>query len=339
MLRGHGGPDQLEVSDNAPEPTPARGEVLIHVGAAGINNTDIWAREGAYGTSTDGAAVAGWQRSPLRFPRIQGADVVGRIVDVGQAVSRDRVSQRVIVDPEMRDDDGRCVALLGSERDGGFAEYLTVPASNAFPIDSELTDAELATFPIAWITAHRMLSKVPCVAGDHMLVTGASGGVGTALIQLGALKGLEIVAVVSTGKDAAVLDLGARAAVLRDEPDPVTQLRTVLGGTQLDIVADVVGGPLFGSWLSELRPEGSCVVAGAIVDPMVCIDLRTVYLREIAIVGSTGGLRADFEAIVALIESKAIRPVLADTYRFSDVHAAQDRFRRKDFVGSLVLLP
>src|SRR5690625_3476755 len=159
QLMGHGGLDQLVHSTDVPVPEPGVGEVLIEVTACGMNNTDVWVREGAYGTETDATSVSTWRRgrSTLTFPRIQGTDTVGRIVGVGEGVSAERIGERVIVDfsiynrPE-GDDSLADIDYTGHGRDGGYAEYMVVDAANAHQIDTDLSDAELATFCCAYLT-------------------------------------------------------------------------------------------------------------------------------------------------------------------------------------------
>lgn len=220
LLTGFGGPEMLEYRDDVPDPQPGRGEVRIRVGATAINNTDIWTREGAYGSPDAPDSSAGWQREPLAFPRIQGADVAGRIDLVGEGVIEARLGERVLVDPVIYT--GGELELvttdyLGSERDGGFADYVTVPAGNAHPVSSSLSDEELATFPTAYTTAMRMLNRAAVRAGEKVLVTGASGGVGSALIQLATARGADVVAVVGAGKHEQARELGARETIGRGD--------------------------------------------------------------------------------------------------------------------------
>ena len=169
LLTGHGGLEKLEYREDVPTPEPAEGEVLISVGAAGMNNTDIWTREGAYGTEDDPATTSGWRRGyPMRFPRIQGADIVGRIAGGGGGVNASRIGERVIVDNALYSGGEEALVtsgIFGSERDGGFAEYVAVPAENAHAIESPLSDAELATFPTAYVTSLRMLNRARVSAG------------------------------------------------------------------------------------------------------------------------------------------------------------------------------
>ena len=319
------------------------GEVLVEVGAAGVNNTDLWTREGAYGAADDPEAKGGWRRGePMRFPRIQGADVAGRIVGVGDGVAKSRVGQRVLVDPTLYAEEGHGLVgagLIGSERDGGFAEYVAVPAANAHAVESPLGDEELATFPTAYVTAERMLKRARVSRGETLLVTGASGGVGSALVQLAKARGARVVAVVGPGKEEKVREIGADAVVGRGAPDLTAAVSGASGGRAVDAVADVVGGDSFPDLLNVLRPEGRYVVAGAIAGPSVSLDLRTVYLNHLELIGSTMGSREDFADLVRYVTDSKVKPLLAGVYPLSEVKRAQEDFQRKGFFGKLVLVP
>jgi NADPH:quinone reductase-like Zn-dependent oxidoreductase len=217
-VTGHGGLDKLEYRDDVATPMPGAGEVLIEVGARGMNNTDINTRTAWYSKlvveATDAGGGAGfekansddstWGGAGIVFPRIQGADVVGMIVKVGVEVPASRIGERVIVDPWIRDtrDPGNrdLAGYLGSERDGGFAEYTAVPAGNAFPIRSRYTDAQLATFPCSYSTGEHMLTRARLSAGETVLITGASGGVGSGLVQLAKRRGARVIAVAGSSK-------------------------------------------------------------------------------------------------------------------------------------------
>ena len=342
LLTGHGGPERLDYREDVAEPEPGAGEVLIEVGAAAINNTDIWTREGAYGSADDPAAVSGWRREPMAFPRIQGADVAGRIVALGAGVPETRIGERVIVNPVLYSElgDGLVgMGYLGSERDGGFAEFVAVPAANALAIESDLGDAELASFPTAYLTAEGMLDRARVAAGETLLVTGASGGVGSALVQLARARDARVVALAGRGKEARLRDLGAELVLTRQAGDPPAQLGAALGRAAVDVVADVVAGPLFPALLNALKPKGRYVTCGAIAGPLVSLDLRTLYLRHLELIGSTLGTRDQFARLVALIAAGRVVPLVAATYPLSEIAAAQAAFKEKAFFGKLVLLP
>ncbi len=343
LLTGHGGPEKLEYREDVPIPEPDEGEVLIKVGAAGINNTDIWTREGAYGTEDDPESSGGWRRGEsIGFPRIQGLDIAGRISGVGNGVPGSRIDERVLVDFEIYSgkEEGLVNAdIIGSERDGGFAEYVTVPAENAREINTTLTDEELATFPTAYLTAEHMLNRVRVAEGETIFVTGASGGVGSALVQLARVRGARVVALVGPGKEDMARDLGAEAVVTRGAENLSEAALDALDGHQFDVVADVVAGGVFAELLGILRPLGRYVTAGAIAGPMVSLDLRTLYLKHLELIGSTGGTHEEFSDLVGYIETGKIKPLLAGAYPLSEIRQAQEDFKKKDFFGKLVLVP
>ena len=185
VLTGHGGLDKLEILSDYPTPTAGPGEVLIEVRACGLNNTDIWVREGAYGTDENPDEVASWRRgqpNSLTFPRIQGGDIAGYIVEVGSGVSRSRRGERVMVDFSLYNTETESMAYIdyiGHGRDGGYADYCVVPAENAYVVDNDLHETELATFCCAYLTAEHMLDRARVKKGETVVVTGASGGVGS----------------------------------------------------------------------------------------------------------------------------------------------------------------
>lgn len=342
LLTGHGGPEKLAYREDVPIPEPGPDEVLIEVGACGINNTDIWTREGAYGQGADPNAVSGWRREPMQFPRIQGADIVGRIIEVGANVSPARVGERVIVNPTLYAgaDEGLLEAgFIGSERDGGFAEYTTVPAANAHRINASLSDAELATFATAYLTGEHMLNRARVRQGETILITGASGGVGSGLVQLAHVRGARVIAIVGPGKEEKMGQLGAEVVISRDTEDLYKAVMDGTGGQSIDAVADVVAGPMFSTLFKLLRKQGRYVTAGAIAGPVVQLDLRTLYLKHLEIIGSTLGTRQEFAELVSHIEAGSLKPLLANTYPLANIGQAQQDFKDKRFFGKLVVVP
>lgn len=344
-LTGHGGLDKLIVRDDVPVPSPGPGEVLIEVAACGMNNTDIWVREGAYGTDDDPGAVASWRRgtsaNTLAFPRIQGCDTAGRIVAVGPGVPPSRIGERIILDFSIYNGDGEHLAdidYMGHGADGGYAEYQVAPSDNALAVETTLGDGELATFCCAYLTAEHMLDRAGVAAGERVLVTGASGGVGSALIQLCRARGAVPFALVGPGKEAAMVEIGAEAVITRGS-DSIAALRAAAGSQGFDVVADVVAGPLFKDLINALRPEGRYTTAGAIAGPIVELDLRTLYLKHLQIHGSSQGTRTAFVRLVRYILEGRVRPLLWQTYPLSRIHEAQRAFMAKGFIGKLVMQP
>jgi alcohol dehydrogenase len=343
-LIGHGGLDKLVYNRSAPVPQPTAGGVLIKVTACGMNNTDVWVRQGAYGTEDDPSAVSTWRRqgNTLTFPRIQGTDTVGHIVAVGEGVDASRIGERVMVDFSIynRDDDSLAdIDYMGHGSDGGYAEYMALPAENAHVVNTDLSDIELATFCCAYLTGERMLERARLAAGERVLVTGASGGVGSAVIQLARARGAIPFAIAGKGKEHAVLGIGAEAVITRGEGDLVEAVRQATGGAEIDVVADLVAGPMFNDLLKILRPEGRYTTAGAIGGPVVQLDLRTMYLKQLELHGSSQGTRGDFRRLVRYMEQKKILPLVAGIYPLSEFHRAQMDFMAKGFVGKLVVVP
>ena len=340
QLIGHGDLDRLIIVDDVPKPVPGKDEVLIKVGACAINNTDIWTRQGAYGSWQEDDAPTGWQRNVFQFPRIQGVDIAGHIEAVGSDTSDTRIGQRVLVNPCIYDahSDRKIVILIGSERDGGFAEYCTVPSGNAVHINSDYSDVELASFPCAYGTAEAMLDKASISANDTLIITGGSGGVGSALIQLAKLRGAKIISIVSAGKEETAKKLGSDYVINRTD-NFESQIDQLGKEHHINVIADVVGGRMFSQLLNLLAFGGTYVTSGAIAGPIVDLDLRTIYLNELKLIGATAFSHDEFLSLVAYIENEQIKPVIAKTYPLEEIHLAQKDFMDKKFFGKLVLIP
>ena len=348
VTMGHGGAEMTEWHDNWPMPSVNTDEVLIKVGACGLNNTDINTRSGWYSKSVSGATAdanvqepnaedPSWGGAPIRFPRIQGADACGEIVAVGAGVDPRRIGERVITDNWLRAaddlDNKDKVGYLGSERDGGFAEYMSLPSRNALAIKSSLSDAELATFSCSYSTAEGMLSRAQVDGQDTVLVPGASGGVGGALVQLAKLRGARVIALASPNKHAEVLALGADLVLPRS--GSTEQLST----ERISVLADVVGADNWPQRVGLLARGGRYVCSGAIAGPMVDLDLRTLYLRDLSFIGSTVIDLGVMANLVRYIEREQIKPVLAASYPLRELHAAQQAFLAKKHTGNIVVYP
>jgi NADPH:quinone reductase-like Zn-dependent oxidoreductase len=342
VLVAHGGPDTLQLRDDVPVPRPAAGQVRIEVAAAGVNNTDLWTREGAYGRPDDPDAVAGWQGVPITFPRIQGGDAVGWVVELGAGAPDALLGRRVLVDPIIYgpgdDPDERGIeGVLGSEVDGAFAASVCVPVDQVHDVtDSPLSDEQLACLPIAYGTATGMLERAGVTTGERLLVTGASGGVGIALVQLAAARGVLVVAMTNARTADAVRRAGASDVILRDAA-PLPDQLAVTG--PFDVVADVVGGPSFGALLGALDAGGRLVTCGAVAGPVVEVDLRVLYLQRRVLIGSTMHTPSQFRRLVEDARAGRLDPPVAGTYPLTEIHRAQEEFLAGGPVGKLVLVP
>lgn len=343
QLTGHGGPEKLVFRTDIPVPQPGPDQVLVQVLAAGINNTDINTRIGWYAPdvtgSTDAAgpvdddAKGGWSGA-LNFPLIQGGDLCGRIVAVGANVSGFSVGQRVttpLCQPRPSPENPVGMICLGSEYDGAFAQYCCLEARDVYDVSaSPLSDVEIATIPCAYGTAEALLTRANVQASQRVLITGASGGVGMAAVELAALRNAHVTGITSPAKAQAVRRAGATATLDRDGPVPKDHY---------DVVIDVVGGGNWPALISGLKPGGTYAVAGAIAGPMVTMDLRQIYLKDLTLHGSTYQPAAVFERLVDLINQGKLRPLVSQTYPLQDIATAQAQFQTKALAGKLVLIP
>jgi NADPH:quinone reductase-like Zn-dependent oxidoreductase len=284
---------------------------LIRVGAAGVNNTDINTRVGWYSKGDGDTEDASWGGQALSFPRIQGADICGEVVGVGDGADRGLIGKRVLVEPCLREANGETLPspwYIGSECDGGFADYVT------------------------YSTAENMLTRAQVDENDTLLITGASGGVGSAAIQLAKARGASVIAVAGDAKQQSVLSAGADQALIRGG-----SLQDALGDNAVDVVIDLVGGENWPDLLHILRPFGRYAVSGAIAGPIVELDLRTLYLKDQRFFGCTVLEDEVFARLVRLIEEGEIKPLLARSFPLESLSEAQAFFLDKQFTGKLVI--
>ena len=354
VLKGHGDFDQLQWHEDWPIPVAEGDEVVIRVGACGLNNTDINTRTAWYSKAvsenTTGGAFdeaddedATWGGAPVTFPRIQGADVVGEVVSVGPDGDASLSGKRVMIDTWLRDwsdptNRDKC-GYYGSECDGGFAEYTKISQKYVHVVNSPLTDSELATFATSYITAENMLERAQVSAGDTVLITGASGGVGSALIQLVNRRGATSIALSSQSKMDELKALGAHHVIDRDVTNLKAALKQAIGKDTVSVLADVVGGPQWPVWLDTIERGGRLTCAGAIAGPMVDFDLRTFYLRDLTFTGATIVPVGLFAKLVSYIEKGEIKPLLAASFPLSELHEAQRAFIAKSHIGNIVVTP
>ncbi len=354
VLHEHGGMDAIRFHTDWPMPEIGADDVLIRVGACGLNNTDVNTRSGWYSkavteaTTSEGydavdAEDPSWGGAPITFPRIQGADVVGEVVAVGAHGDAGLIGKRVMMDcwqrdwndPENRDKTG----YFGSERDGGFAQYTTADRRNVMAVKSDLSDAELATFSCSYTTAEGMLNRAGVGPEDVVLVTGASGGVGSAVIQLAKRRGATVVGLASESKHDDMAALGADALLPRAPASLGQALKSAIGRDTVTVVSDIVGGPYFSTVIDVLARGGRYTCSGAIAGPLVSLDLRTFYLRDLTFTGSTVVPPHVFRDLVGYIERGEIKPLLAATYPLSDLREAQQAFIDKAHIGNIVVIP
>ena len=349
MLTGHGGIDMLVYKTDVEVPLPKPDEVLIRVKASGVNNTDINTRIGWYSKSvtsdTNKGGASGledakkkdssWSGKPLKFPLIQGADVYGEIVKVGSDISPKRIGESVLVRTMQENphtSENNCWTL-GSECNGGFAQYTAVRSSEVFVINSDWSDTDLGSIPCAYSTAEGLLHRAK-LEKETILITGASGGVGSAAIQLAKLRDATVIAQCAVEKKEEVIQIGADKIVFRN-----SDLLKEIGRDAVDIVIDLVGGPKWTQLLDILKPGGRYATSGAIAGPIVKLDLRTLYLKDLTLYGCTFQSKEVFRNIIKYIEENKIKPLVAKSYPLKEIKKAQLDFLSKKFTGKLVLVP
>jgi alcohol dehydrogenase len=340
LLTRHGGPEALVWSDAIPVPRPGRGEVLVRVLAASVNATDIntrlgWYAPGQTGALAEGAvAEAGGWAGALAFPRIQGGDLCGRVVALGAGVTSPPIGARVtcpINQPEPTTAAPLALRVPWSDYDGFFAQFAMVPARHLRDVSaSPLSDAEIAAMPCTHGTALNLLTRAGVVAGQSVLITGASGGVGLAAVQIAAHLGARVTALASPAKADAARAMGAAQVLPRDTPLPANGF---------DAAIDVVGGDGLGVLIAALRPGGHLAVAGAVAGPIARIDLRALYLRDITLHGCTHQPPALFDRLAGWMVAGALRPLIARILPLADIARAQAEFLAGATPGKIVLIP
>jgi NADPH:quinone reductase-like Zn-dependent oxidoreductase len=346
---GNGGYEQLVFCDVA-RPVPAPSEVLVEVRAAGMNNTEINTRLGWYSSSvrnsTEAASRAeevaptqkadgGWNAA-TPFPFIQGTDCCGIVAKVGDPASQHLLGRRVLIRACMRPQGFSSPEniWMASDFDGAFAQFVKVPASEVFPVTCDWSDAELATIPCAYGTAENMIHRAGVRAGMRVVVAGASGGVGSAAVQLAARRGAHVIGITTPAKMQDV-----RAAGAKDVIDRAANPVDALGREAVDVVIDNVAGPGFGALLEVLRRGGRYASSGAIGGPIVDLDMRVFYLKDLTLIGCTAWDEPVFPNLISYIERGEIRPLLARTWPLQEIVAAQQEFLKKLHVGNFVLMP
>ncbi len=349
VTNGNGGYEQLEYRD-VPVPALAPGEVLLQVLAAGVNNTEINTRLGWYSSAvTTGTealsavekekakaqADGGWNET-TPFPFIQGTDCCGRVVAVAPGGDESTIGLRALVRPCIRRFGWNSLEniWMASDFDGAFAQFVKVGAGEVFPVDCDWSDAELGTIPCAYGTAENMVHRANVSRGDQVLVTGASGGVGSAVVQLAKRREAIVTAIAGKKKLEQVRSIRADRVIARDD-----DIVDCLGENSVDVVVDNVAGPAFAELLKVLKRGGRYASSGAIGGPIVALDMRDFYLKDLMMIGCTAWDKPVFPNLVSYIENGEIRPLLAKTFPLERIVDAQRAFTEKKHVGKFVLIP
>lgn len=338
FFRRHGGPEVMETGE-APEPVAAAGTVVVSVRAVALNHLDLWVRRGIPGLTLD-------------LPHIGGSDVAGVIDELGPGVEGWEVGDRVALNPSLwcgqcewceRGEHPLCVdfKILGEHVAGGTAERVRVAARNLYRIPDGLEFRLAAAAPLAYQTAWRALkTRGGLNEGDTVLVTGASGGVSTAAIQISRLLGARVLAVTSGPENVKrVQELGADVVFDRLETDFVEGVKAHTEGRGVDLVLDSVGEATWAQCLRSLSRLGRLVTYGATTGPRGSIEIRHMFWKQISVSGSTMASRSEFELVMGHVAAGDLEPVVGDVLPLAAIRDAHDALEAGHVFGKLVLEP
>jgi zinc-binding alcohol dehydrogenase/oxidoreductase len=317
-----GGPDVLVLEDVA-DPVAGPGEVLIRIRASALNHLDVWIRKGL---------------PSVPKPRILGADGAGVVEALGEGVEGFELGSRVVINPGI-EAAGGAIHVVGEHGDGTNAELIAVPATNVYPIPDGLSFEEAAAFPLVFETAYRMLvTRARLLEGEWVLLWGIGSGVSTAGLAIAkALGARTIVTSSSDAKLARARDLGADVTVNHAGGDVKAAVKEATAGHGADVVVDHVGEATWRTSLDVAAREGRIAVCGATSGPNPPAALHRVWWKQLTILGSTMGTKADFEGAYDLIASGRARPVVDEVVPLSEIRAAHTRLEAGEQLGKIVL--
>jgi NADPH:quinone reductase-like Zn-dependent oxidoreductase len=317
-----GGPEVL-VLEEAPDPVPGDGEVLVRLRASALNHLDIWIRKGL---------------PSVPKPRILGADGAGVVEALGDGVSGFEPGERVVLNPGIEAGKGR-IQVIGEHGDGTNAELIAVPATNVHPIPEGLSFEEAAAFPLVFETAYRMLvTRAGLREGEWVLAWGIGGGVSTATLAIAKALGARVL--VTSSSDAKLdraCELGADATVNHATGDVKEVVQEATGGQGIDVVIETVGEATWATSLQVAAPAGRVVVCGATSGPNPPAALHRVWWKQLSILGSTMGTGEDFAKAYELVASGRVRPVIDEVVPLEEIRAAHERLEAGEQLGKIVL--
>lgn len=331
----HGGPEVLRYED-APDPQPGPGEVLVRVRACALNHLDLWERNGL-------------ERVVIPLPHISGSDVAGEVIASDAADVPP--GTRVMLQPGVSC--GRCAACLAGRDNecpryevlgygrhpGGYAELVAVPVQNVIPIPDGIDFAPAAAFPLTFVTAwHMLVARANIARGDDVLVLAAGSGVGQAAIQIARLHGARVFA--TAGSDAKLekaRSLGASEVIHHHRQDIAAEVRRLTNRRGVDIVIEHVGEATWSRSIRSLAPGGRLVTCGATTGYNGAIDLRVLFSRQLSILGSYMGTKADLLSAARCFFKGQLAPVIDSRYPLADAAAAQRRLEDSGQFGKIVL--
>jgi NADPH2:quinone reductase len=315
-----GGPEVLRYED-APDPSPERGEVLIRLRAASLNHLDVWVRKGL---------------PSVPKPRILGADGAGVVEALGEGVTGFEKGQPVVINPGL--EDGPVIRVVGEHTQGTHAELVAIPATNVYPLPDDLSFEEAAAFPLVFETAYRMLvTKAGLTEGEWIFVWGIGGGVAMAAFQIAkALGAKTIVTSSSDEKLSRARGLGATVTVNHvtgDVPAVVAEATEEHGA---DVVVEHVGEATWKTSLQVAAADGRITVCGATTGANPPAQLHRIWWKQLTVYGSTMGAKEDFEGAYDLVERKKVKPIVDEVFPLAQARAAHERLEAGEQFGKIV---
>ncbi len=337
IFEEHGGPDVVQVRDDVPTPEPGPGEVRLRVGASGMNHLDLWVRRGL----------------PIEtvMPHIGGSDIAGTVDEVGEGVTEWSPGARVVVNPSLwcgqcewclAGQEPLCVdyRILGEHTQGGFAEHVVVPAQNLYSIPDHVGFEAAAAAPLVYLTAWRgLITRARLKQGESVLVTGASGGVATAAVQIAKRLGARVYAVTSADWVERVYDLGADVVYDRTDSDYGKEVWQATGKRGVDVVFDSVGEATFRQNVRALARAGRLVVYGATTGPKGEVDIRLVFWKQLEILGTTMSNQVEFREVMDRVFRGELEPVVDVVWPLDRAAEAHARLEAGEAFGTIVLVP
>jgi len=338
IFRQHGGPDVLEYAD-VPEPRIRANEVLVEVRACALNHLDIWARKGLPGID-------------IPLPHILGNDVSGVVREVGELVTWVKAGDEVMVQPGVscghceaclsgKDNFCREYDIIGYRRDGGYAELVAVPGANIIPKPAALSWEEAAALPLVTVTAwHMLVTRADVQPGENVLVHAAGSGVGSVAIQIAKLRGARVITTASTDEKLAhARELGADETINYTRDDWPKEVRRLTDRKGVDVVVEHTGATTWPGSISSLKNNGRLVTCGATSGYDARTDLRQVFYRNLSLLGSFMGSKAELLAAMKFVEEGKIRGVVDRVLPLSDARQAHELIESRAQFGKVILKP
>jgi len=331
-----GGPEVLTYED-VPDPQSRKDQVLVRVRACAMNHLDLWVRKGLPG---------------VKLPHILGSDIAGEITEVGEYVTGFQVGQRVLLAPmHYCGHCAKCVAgvqnqcreftVLGNGVDGGDCEFIAVPAANVIPIPATLDFNQAASVPLVFLTAwHMLVGRAGVRPGQTVLVLGAGSGVGTAAIQIAKL--FHCIVITTAGNETKLEKaraLGADHTIDHYKQKISDEVRKITNKAGVDIVIEHVGAATWDESLKSLKSSGTLVTCGATTGPSVALDLRHLFARQLALLGSYMGTMGELHEVLSHVFAGRLKPVVDRAFPLREVRAAHEYLEKSQMFGKVVLNP